>query len=265
MKKNNSLIASNPIGIIDSGMGGLTIAKIVAEQLPHEDIIYFADTANLPYGNKDAESIKLFISDILEKLAQHHCKLILFACHSASATAYDMITKPNDDYLMVNVVDTTFDLIKKNYNHKTIGLIGTQRTIHSNIYQKKIAENHLDIKLRPHATPLLASSIESAFEDPNNSSATTELLHEYLSHENLQGLDALVLVCTHYPIIKDKITLFFNHAVDIVDPSYATAEEVRRLLTQHNLLNPNSAPGKVKFFASGGLNKFMKNAKPLLW
>src|SRR5690606_16066785 len=156
--------ASAPIGIFDSGIGGLTVARAVKNLLPNESIFYFGDTAHLPYGDKSTAAIQAYSIKICDVLLQHNCKVILMACNSASSAAYRLVKEyVGSKALVINVIDPMVNYVKKNYNNKTIWLIGTKKTVASNVYQKKIDKLAQGINLKALATPLLAPMIEEGY------------------------------------------------------------------------------------------------------
>ena len=246
-----------PIGIFDSGIGGLTVAHALVQQLPAENIIYFGDTAHLPYGDKSATTIQAYSIKIAQMLLQQGCKLILIACNSASTAAYELMKEyVGNKAIVMNVIDPLVHYLRDQYAHKTLGLIGTRQTVNSNIYKKKIDALNRGITLHTHATNLLASAIEEF----GNSHVIDSLLKEYLSHPSLQQLDALILACTHYPIIKHKIADFFQNKIEILDPSDIVAKAVKHRLEQANLLNPTGI-GNKQFFVSDYTESFAAGTK----
>jgi glutamate racemase len=250
--------ASQPIGIFDSGIGGLTVAHALVKQLPREDIIYFGDTAHLPYGDKSAAAIQAYAVKIAHLLLQQNCKMILIACSSASAAAYELVKEYTASKAVVmNVIDPVIHFLRDNYAGKQVGLIGTRQTVNSNVYLKKIDDLNLGIILNSHPTNLLASAIEE-FGD---SKAIDGLLHEYLSHPTLQNLNALVLACTHYPIVKDKITKYFDNKITIIDPSDIIAATVKKRLESEKLLNTQSTSGNKHFYVSDYTESFANGTK----
>jgi glutamate racemase len=249
--------AFEPIGIFDSGIGGLTVAKAIVRHLPKENIIYFGDTAHLPYGDKSATTIQAYSIKIANMLLQQQCKLILIACNSASTAAYELIKEyVGTKATVMNVIDPIIHFLRDNYAHKNLGLIGTRQTVNSNIYKKKIDDLNKGIQLNSHATNLLASAIEE-FGD---NQVIDSLLNVYLSHPSLQNLDALVLACTHYPIIKEKIAAFFNSQVEILDSSDIVAQAVKDRLERHNLLNLTGL-GTKHFYVSDYTESFANGTK----
>jgi glutamate racemase len=257
VKHMSTHTASQPIGIFDSGIGGLTVAQALVQQLPQEDIIYFGDTAHLPYGDKSAAAIQAYAVKIAHLLLQQNCKMILIACSSASAAAYELVKEYTASKAVVmNVIDPVIHFLRDNYAGKQIGLIGTRQTVNSNVYLKKVDALNLGIILNSHPTNLLASAIEE-FGD---SHVIDSLLHEYLSHATLQNLNALVLACTHYPIVKDKITKYFENKITIIDPSDIIAATVKKRLESEKLLNTQGKGVKL-FYVSDYTESFAKRTK----
>lgn len=259
MKPNH--LPTQPIGIFDSGIGGLTVAQALVNYLPKENIIYFGDTAHLPYGDKSTAAIQAYAVKIAHMLLQQECKLILIACNSASAAAYELVKEYiGSKSIVMNVIDPTIKLLKEKFANKNVGLIGTRQTVNSHIYKKKIDDLNLDIQLTSHATNLLASAIEE-FGDHDILDA---LLQVYLSQDELQHIDALVLACTHYPVIKEKILQHYvkshHNSVEIIDSSDIVAQAVKKKLEKFNLLNENGESKKL-FYVSDYTESFAANAK----
>jgi glutamate racemase len=255
------MVQYNPqhsIGIFDSGLGGLTIAKSIIELLPQESIIYFGDTAHLPYGDKSATTIEGYSLKIADFLLQKNCKVILIACNSASAAAYEAVKAHiKNRALLVNVIDPVIQHIEKHHTNQNIGLIGTKLTIKSNVYKQKIAALNKHITLKSLATPLLVPIIEEGFFDHQMMRLALE---EYLSHSTMQKLDALILGCTHYPIVKQQIMDFYRGEITIIDPREIVGTEMRNLLTTHNLLNTKTAASHT-FYVSDYTEAFANSTK----
>lgn len=251
------LSKDQPIGIFDSGIGGLTAATALVKLLPKEHIIYFGDTAHMPYGEKSTAAIQAYAIKIVNMLLQQNCKLILIACYSATAAAFDLIKEyVNGQALVVNMIDPTIQLLKQQYQGKHIGLIGTKQTVRSNIHKKKIDHLNMNVKLTSYATSLLAAAIEE-FADH---ALIDHLLQIYLTHPPLQNIDALVLACTHYPVVKDKIAAFYQQKIDVIDASDIVAAAVKKNLADLKLLN-NTGNGKTHFYISDYTDTFAANAK----
>lgn len=257
MKQNNT--ASQPIGIFDSGIGGLTVAHAVVKQLPKENIIYFGDTAHMPYGDKSTAAIQAYAIKIAHMLLQQDCKLILIACNSASAAAYELVKEyVGSKAIVMNVIDPVITVLQKKYADKKVGLIGTRQTVNSHIYKKKVDDLNLTLQLTSHATNLLASAIEE-FGNSNNEVIDT-LLKVYLSQPELSSADALVLGCTHYPVIKDRISKHCKSKTTIIDSAEAVAKAVKHRLTEDGLLNASGTSSK-HFYVSDYTESFADNAR----
>ncbi|MDX5349004.1 MAG: glutamate racemase, partial [Hymenobacteraceae bacterium] len=216
---------SQPIGIFDSGIGGLTVAHAITELLPEEQLIYFGDTAHLPYGDKSTAAIQAYAIKICDLLIRQNCKIILIACNSASAAAYDLVREyVGSKARVLNVIDPIVEYVGKTYPGKNVGLIGTKQTVNSNVYRKKIDDLNLGIMLHSLATPLLAPMIEEGFF---NNTISESVIANYLSDPELVDIEALILGCTHYPLIKKQIDAFYGGRVDVLDASALVAEHVR--------------------------------------
>src|SRR5690606_9570616 len=181
--------ASAPIGIFDSGIGGLTVAKAVKNLLPHEQIIYFGDTAHLPYGDKSTASIQAYAVKIADVLLKSECKLILIACNSASAAAYELVSAYVASKAKVfNVIDPVVDYLRENHANKKVGLIGTKQTVGSGVYRKKVDGLNENISFVALATPLLAPMIEEGF---HRNDVSEGIMKSYLSILEFVEHDAL--------------------------------------------------------------------------
>jgi len=250
-------VKEQPIGIFDSGVGGLTVAHAIKQILPGESIVYFGDTAHLPYGDKSAESILYYSLRITEFLLEQNSKVVLVACNSAAASAYDSLKKEfQGKTILLDVIDPVVDYISTR-NFKKIGVIGTKRTISSGTYEQKIGKKSLTTEVVSLATPLLVPMIEEGFIFDDISNA---IIRAYLSSESLMGIEALILGCTHYPIIKNQISKIFNFNIEVVDSARIVSMILREELEKKGLLNDS---GKVKdrFFVSDYTTYFEKIAR----
>jgi glutamate racemase len=250
-------VNNQPIGIFDSGVGGLTVAHAIKQILPGENLIYFGDTAHLPYGDKSEEAIRNYSQRITEFLLDHNSKVVLIACNSASASAFESLKKEfSGKTIIIDVIDPVVDHMAVR-NFRKIGVIGTKRTISSGTYEKKLKKTSPGASVVSMATPLLVPMIEEGFIFDDISNA---IIRTYLSNESLAGIEALILGCTHYPIIKNQISKFFNFNVEVVDSARIVAMILRDTLEKNNLLNGS---GKVKdqFFVSDYTTYFEKIAR----
>jgi len=247
-----------PIGVFDSGVGGLTVAHAIRQVVPGERIIYFGDTAHLPYGDKSAEAIKSYSRRITEFLLEFDAKMVLIACNSASASAYDSLVEEfNDRAIILDVINPVVQYIASK-QYKRVGVIGTKRTISSGTYDRMIRENSPETEVSSLATPLLVPMIEEGFIFDDISNA---IIRTYLSDRSLHGIEALILGCTHYPIIRNQISKFFNFNLEIVDSARIVAVRLREILEANNLINTGRDKEQDLFFVSDYTEYFEKIAR----
>ncbi|MCP3660152.1 MAG: glutamate racemase [Bacteroidetes bacterium] len=244
----------HPIGLFDSGIGGLTIAKSLKELLPNESIIYFGDTKHFPYGEKSSEDIISYVKNIFEILLKYDCKLIIIACNTAYAASHKYLEKNIDKNIpIINVIDPMIEFIQNNHAENKVGLIATNRTIHSDIYNNKVLKCKNLNKLSSLATPLLAPMIEKGQNDDNKLNKT---ITHYLSNNSLKDIETLILGCTHYYLIKDKIENFYNKKIKILDASKMAAEKAESVLEKHNILSDKKSTNKDIFMVSNLTENF---------
>ncbi|MEN8158004.1 MAG: glutamate racemase [Bacteroidota bacterium] len=253
---------SSPIGLFDSGVGGLTVAHALHTLLPSEQLIYFGDTIHLPYGDKSREAILRYSLGIADFLLERQCKVILIACNSASANAFEEVkSHVGKRAVVMNVIDPVVDRVcSQQSGPQNIGVIGTKATIDSGTYERKILESDCKaaagstagssesskLQVNSLATPLFVPMIEEGFVFDDISNA---IIRSYLSRKELEGIDSLILGCTHYPIIRNQISRFFNFEVDVLDTARIVAESVQQLLSENDLLSIK-LPGENQFYIS---------------
>lgn len=241
------LKAEQPIGIFDSGIGGLTVAKAIHQQLPDESIIYFGDTAHSPWGNQSATAIQYYASKISQALLEQNCKVIVIACNSASAAAFEAVQAiVGDKALLFNVIDPVISHLVQQHQNQTIGLIGTKQTIKSQAYSNRLKQQTTNIQLNSLATPLLAPLIEEGF---SHTQSAQEIINHYLANPNFANIAALILGCTHYPLIKQQVNDFFQNKVEIIDSAQLIANEIAVQLEQRGLKN-NTGKHSKTFYVS---------------
>ena len=250
--------ALQPIGIFDSGIGGLTVAHAIQKALPFEQMIYFGDTAHLPYGDKSEAAIQAYSIKIADVLLKMNCKVIVIACNSASSAAYNLLK----EYVgkrahIINVIDPMVSLVSHQFKGKRVGLIGTKRTVQSNVYAQKLESLQQNIALHQLATPLLVHMIEEGFFDNRISH---DIIDQYLSDPSLQDIDALILACTHYPLIKKEINAYYNERIVVLDSSEAVATSLRKYLEKEQLMNTSQNP-KHQFLVSDYTESFEASTK----
>jgi glutamate racemase len=251
------IVKENPIGIFDSGVGGLTVAQAIKQILPGENIIYFGDTAHLPYGDKSAESIEYYSRRITEFLLEHKSKVVLIACNSASASAFDKIKEEyGSRVFIIDVINPVVDYLSGSSITK-VGVIGTKRTVMSGAYETKIRKRSPEIDVVSLATPMLVPMIEEGFV---NDDISNSIIRTYLSNKQLSGIEALILGCTHYPIIKNQINTFFNFKVEVIDSARIVATVLKDILKKNDLLNESPLTGDM-FYISDYTPYFEKTAR----
>lgn len=239
---------NRPIGIFDSGVGGLTVANAIRNILPKENLIYYGDTSHLPYGDKSPETIRHYSSGITEFLLQQDCKVIVIACNSASANAYNQVCEiaGKKSVPVLNVIDPVVDYVVKQ-GDKHIGIIGTKSTINSKTYPDKIQSKKQGVLVSSLATPLFVPMIEEGFIFDDISNA---IIRTYLSRHEIAGVKSLILGCTHYPIIKNQISKFFDFSVDVIDSSKIVAGALQELINANGMENKNPEHPFQKFYVS---------------
>jgi glutamate racemase len=245
---------NRPIGIFDSGVGGLTVANAIKQILPNENLIYYGDTSHLPYGDKSPETIEHYSRGIAEFLVEENCKVIVVACNSASANAFESVQElVGSGIPVINVIDPVVENVTTNTDYKHVGVIGTKSTINSNTYYNKIISKKSGVLVSSMATPLFVPMIEEGFIFDDISNA---IIRNYLSRHDIGGVECLILGCTHYPIIKNQISKFYNFGVDVIDSSKIVAESLRKLLTNRQLENKDANNVFRKFFVSDVTQSF---------
>ncbi|MEO6167243.1 MAG: glutamate racemase [Chitinophagales bacterium] len=248
----------DPIGIFDSGIGGLTVANAVSKLLPNEEIIYFGDTAHLPYGDKSVESIQHYSLRITDFLLQKKCKLLLIACNTASAAAFDTIKEQvNGKVPLLNVIDPVVESVAADLTIKKIGIIGTKGTIKSGVYEHKLKALRPELETVALATALLASMIEAGFY---NNSVSQAVINSYLAYPDFSDIQGMILACTHYPLIKKEVASYFNQRIRIFDSNDLVAEKVKASLTSLDLLNEYPA-NPHHFFVSDYTDSFEQTTR----
>lgn len=249
---------NRPIGIFDSGIGGLTIASEIHRVLPNESILYFGDTAHLPYGDKSPETIVGYSTAITHFLLENECKAILIACNSASSTAFEQVMNMVPQGMPVfNVIDPMISYISKRYHAEKVGVIGTKATIGSHVYLNRTRTADPSIILVEKSTALLAAMIEEGFHDNDISQA---VIQAYLEDSRFEGIKALVPACTHYPLISEEISAYFKDQVEVVDAPGIIAQQVKGALSEAEMLS-NSDKGKLHFMVSDLTPSFQKSAE----
>jgi len=243
---------AQPIGVFDSGIGGLTVMRALTHHLPHENIIYFGDTARVPYGPKSPQVVREYALQDTDVLLKHHVKLIVIACNTVSAVALDVVQK-RAKVPVVGVILPGAAAAVQMTKKKRIGVIGTMGTILSNAYTNAIRQKDPDIKVFGQPCPLLVPLAEEGWIDHK---ATELIVKEYLFPLTLEKIDTLVLGCTHYPILRTVIDNVLHRSVALIDSGEATAAVVKQMLSELALENTSSFKPNLQFFVSDLPPKF---------
>ncbi|NMW21318.1 MAG: glutamate racemase [Chlorobiaceae bacterium] len=232
---NAQLNRERPIGIFDSGIGGLTVVRAIQAALPAERIIYFGDTARVPYGPKSQVTIRKYASDDISILMRYQPKIIIVACNTVSALALDVVEHACGNIPVIGVLKAGAKLAVQATKNRRIGVIGTQATVSSNAYACAINSLNPEIEVVSQACPLFVPLAEEGFVDHP---ATKLIAREYLSEFSNAGIDTLVLGCTHYPILRRVIEETIGQGIRIIDSAEAVALRTKELMTESGELNP---------------------------
>lgn len=247
-------VEARPIGVFDSGIGGLTVVRALMERLPHENIVYFGDTARVPYGPKSPQVVREYAAQDTKYLVSHTVKMIVVACNTVSSVAIDVVQK----HAKVPVVGVIVPGAKSAVNattKKRIGVIGTQGTIASNAYTNAIRQLDSSVEVFGQACPLFVPLAEEGWIDH----VATELIaKEYLFPLKLHKIDTLVLGCTHYPILKKVIQRSLNDSIHLIDSGESAAVETEHVLDELHLRNASHQKANVQFFVSDIPQKFIE-------
>lgn len=261
--KDRESLCDAPIGVFDSGIGGLTVAREIMRQIPNEKIIYFGDTARVPYGTKSKETITKYSRQIVHFLQEQQVKAIVVACNTASAYALDEIEK-EIDIPIIGVVKPGAKVAAEATKNGRIGVIGTEGTIGSRIYSTYINEINPEMQVLGKACPLFVPLVEEGlWQDP----VTDEIATRYLSELIDSDIDTLILGCTHYPLIRSTVGKIVGEKVTLVNPAYETARELKELLIAENLLNETKqglGTNRYRFYVSDMADKFQNFANSII-
>lgn len=243
--------AEQPIGMFDSGLGGLTVARATIDLLPHEDLIYFGDTARCPYGPRSPEEIKKFTLQIMDLLADEGVKLLVVACNSAGLDLDE--ARGRYEVPVVSVIEPGVKAAVAATRNRRIGLIGTVATIASRAYEQALAQTRANVTMISKACPAFVDFVERG---DTTSDELVGVAEEYLAPLRKEGVDTLILGCTHYPLLTGVIQYVMGDDVVLISSAEVTATEVFATLKDDDLLNPSPEIGAHRFIASGEEESF---------
>ena len=264
-REENKLIMDKnaPIGVFDSGVGGLTVAREIMRQIPNERIVYFGDTARVPYGSKSKDNIIKFSRQIIRFLQTENVKAIVIACNTASALALDEMQQ-EFDLPILGVVKPGAKVAVETTANKRIGLIGTEANIRSGVYTRYIKSLDDEAKVFEKACPLFVPLVEEGWLHDD---ITLQVASRYLEELKEKDIDTLIMGCTHYPLIRSTIRKVMGDKVNLVNPAYETAIELKNLLERDNLANKgdvDSPSSMYRFYVSDAEEKFKLFANSIL-
>ncbi|MCM1056839.1 MAG: glutamate racemase [Firmicutes bacterium] len=252
-----------PIGIFDSGVGGLTVAREIMRQIPNEKIIYFGDTARVPYGSKSQETVTRYSEQIVRFLRTFQVKTIVVACNTASAYALDTLEK-DIDIPIIGVIKPGAKTAAEVTRNGRIGVIATEATISSQMYTKYITNLNSAVTIYEKACPLFVPLVEEGlWKDP----VTDEIARRYLTELIDIDIDTLILGCTHYPLIRSTLGRIIGEKVTLVNPAYETAIELKQMLAEADMLNaeePGLGSSQYLFYVSDKAEKFVRFANSII-
>ena len=261
--KTELLRKDAPIGVFDSGVGGLTVVREIMRQIPNEKIIYFGDTARVPYGSKSKDTVTRFSEQIVRFLRTFQVKTIVVACNTASAYALDELEDDADIPVMGVLKPGAKAAVEATRNGR-VGVIGTEATIGSGMYSKYIKELSKNVTIYGKACPLFVPLIEEGlWEDP----VTDEIAGRYLAELIDIDIDTLILGCTHYPLIRSTLGRLVGGRVSLVNPAYETARELKDMLLEMDMLNdeePKLGSNRYQFYVSDKAEKFVRFANSII-
>jgi glutamate racemase len=243
---------SKPIGVFDSGIGGLTVVHALNIRLPHENIVYFGDTARVPYGPKSPQVVREYAAQDVEFLISKDVKMVVIACNTVSAVALDIVQK-HAHGPVVGVILPGAEAGTKATKNKRIGVIGTRATVGSNAYTNALRQIDREVRVFAQECPLFVPLAEEGWVDHQ---VTRMVAKEYLFPLTLEKIDTLILGCTHYPILRSAISAAVGRSVTLIDSAEATAAEVERTLDEHRLRNLSTHRANLTFYVSDIPAKF---------
>lgn len=241
-----------PLGVFDSGIGGLTVVRALLEQLPHENIVYFGDTARVPYGSKSPQVVREYALDDVDFLLSKNVKMIVVACNTVSAVALDVVQKRAQLPVCGVIIPGAREAVRRSSTNR-IGVIGTVGTIASNAYTHAIVHQSHGAQVFSTACPLFVPLVEEGWTEHK---VAEMVALEYLFPLMTKKIDTLVLGCTHYPLLTTIIRKVTRGEVQLIDSGEATAAVVKEMLIEEHLFNTSTDHPNVQFFVSDAPDKF---------
>ena len=251
-----------PVGVFDSGVGGLTVAREIMRQLPNENLVYFGDTARVPYGSKSRDNIIRYSRQIIHFLKTKGVKAIVIACNTASALALDVV-REESDIPIIGVVEPGARAALQITQTKKIGVIGTEATVQSAMYGKIIKGLDPTVSVIGKACPLFVPLVEEGFAKHK---VTEEIIDYYLASMKESDIDSLILGCAHYPLLRSRIRAYLGDKIQLVNPAYETAMDLKYILKESGMENAGKEGehATYSFYVSDAADKFKQFANSIL-
>lgn len=251
-----------PVGVFDSGVGGLTVAREIMRQLPHENLVYFGDTARVPYGSKSQDTIIRYSRQIIHLLQRKKVKAIVIACNTASALALDVVRSETDLPIIGVIMPGARAAVAATESGK-VGVIGTEATVHSQMYSRIIHEYDPNISVVGKSCPLFVPLVEEGFAKHK---VTWDIIDYYLAEMKESDIDTMILGCTHYPLLRSRIREYMGDKIHLVNPAYETAMDLKNLLQSKGMSNKENQAehASYEFYVSDAADKFKQFANTIL-
>lgn len=255
-KENNE----KPIGVFDSGVGGLTVLKEILKVVPHENILYFGDTARVPYGPRDLDEVRRFVFKITSFLCEKDVKLIVVACNTSTAAALDDLKK-EFDIPIIGVVEPGARTAAYTTKNRIVGVIATEGTVKSGAYDREIAKLDPSIKLYSVPAPLLVEYIEKGILEGEE---LQKIIRTYIDPLLEKNIDVLILGCTHFPLVEKQILSYSGGRIKVISSAVETAKDVKRILEEKGLVNTSTTKPQRIFYETARCSKFLEVGKMFL-
>lgn len=261
-----SLLPSSPIGIFDSGIGGLTVFREIMTALPHERLIYFGDTARVPYGPKGSDTVRRYSHEITDFLVREGVKAVVVACNTATAHALESLQQTFKIPIIGVIMPGSIAAVEATRNRR-IGVIGTSGLVNSHAYRSELLRFDPSLSVFEQACPLFVPFVEEGWLDH---AATRLVAKEYLDPLKAEDVDTVVLGCTHYPLLKPIIQQSLGAGITLIDSAWQTARRVKKVLTENSLLNTQQANytasglSRMRFITSDSPDSFLRVGKSFL-
>lgn len=254
------MLKTDSIGVFDSGIGGLTVVKSLLEKLPGENLIYFGDTAHVPYGEKTGEQLLIYAEDIMEFMMEKRCKAVVVACGTHSSVTLPVI-KNNYELPLLGVVEVGAQQAVATTRNGKIGVVATQATVNSRAFTASIARLDKDIEVLEIACPRFVPLVEAGKLFGKDLEIA---IKEYFDPLLAWQADTVILGCTHYPFIASSIIKYTGNKMTLIDTAGETINELKKILTDHELVNDSNLPASRQFYVSGEDDSFYKVGKILM-